>query len=80
MKQYFMKKNIHPPLQKVTFICSCGATFELFSSIKEQKVKIEICAKCHPFYTGEHKIVKTGSVERYLERLKKTEKLKGKQA
>lgn len=71
-----MKKEIHPQLQKVKFICSCGNVMETGSSIKEEEVRVEVCAKCHPFYTGEQKILKTGAVDKFYARQKKMEELK----
>ncbi len=59
-----MKKDIHPKYVKAKITCACGATYEL-SSIKEE-LKVEICSKCHPFFTGKQKFVDTGGrVERF---------------
>ncbi len=73
-----MKKDIHPkyfPQAKV--ICTCGNQFEVGST--KERIEVEICYKCHPFYTGQEKIVDTrGRVEKFKERLKKSEKLKAK--
>lgn len=67
-----MKTNIHPkyyPNAKVK--CACGNEFTVGSTIPE--IKTEICSKCHPFYTGQEKIVDTkGRVERFKKRLEKT--------
>ena len=73
-----MKKNLHPSKQKVKFICSCGAIFEINSSIKEPEVRIEVCSKCHPFYTGEKRILKTWAVDKFYARQKKMEELRKK--
>jgi len=65
-----MKKNIHPVLKKATVKCACGNTFETLS-IKE-KINVDICAKCHPIFTGREKIVdSTGQVERFEKKYKK---------
>lgn len=60
-----MKKSIHPtyyPNAKI--ICACGHTFTTGSTVKE--IHVEICAACHPFYTGKSKVVDTaGRVERF---------------
>jgi large subunit ribosomal protein L31 len=65
-----MKKNIHPVLKKATVKCACGNTFETLS-IKE-KINVDICAKCHPIFTGREKIVdSTGQVERFERKYKK---------
>jgi len=44
--------------------------------MKEAEVRVEICSKCHPFYTGEQRILKTGAVDKFYARMKKTEELK----
>jgi len=60
-----MKKDIHPtyyPDAKVS--CACGNTFTVGSTVKE--INVEICSKCHPFYTGKEKLVDTaGRVDRF---------------
>lgn len=73
-----MKKDIHPkyyPKAKVR--CACGNVFEIGSTKPE--IEVEICSKCHPFYTGKEKIVDTmGRVQRFKKRLAKKEELKKK--
>ena len=63
-----MKEKIHPkyyPDAQVT--CSCGNTFTIGSTRKT--LKVELCSKCHPFFTGEHRMVDTaGRVERFKQR------------
>jgi large subunit ribosomal protein L31 len=65
-----MKQKIHPkyyPNAKV--ICSCGNTFTTGST--RETLKVELCSKCHPFFTGEQRIVDTaGRVERFKRRYK----------
>ena len=63
-----MKKNIHPKFNiKTKATCACGANFEVGSTMPE--VKMEICSKCHPFYTGTEKIMDiAGRVERFNKR------------
>ena len=73
-----MKKDLHPKTQKVKFVCSCGAVFEIGSSIKDSEVRMEVCSKCHPFYTWEKKILKTGAVDKFYARQKKMEEMKKK--
>ncbi len=71
-----MKKDIHPkyyPQAKVK--CACGAVFEVGSTNPE--MEIEICSQCHPFYTGKERIIETGQVEKFRERMKKREKKLG---
>jgi large subunit ribosomal protein L31 len=62
-----MKENIHPQYGKCVVRCVCGETFETGSTKKEMKV--DICSKCHPFYTGKQKLVDTGGrVDRFKKR------------
>jgi len=59
-----MKKDIHPKYGKSIISCACGNSFETGST--KEKMKIEICSECHPFFTGKQKIVDTaGRVERF---------------
>ena len=59
-----MKEAIHPEYKAATVTCVCGASFETRSTIGD--MKLEICSKCHPFFTGTQKIVDTaGRVERF---------------
>ncbi len=69
-----MKTWIHPESRKVKITCSCGQEFDVDSTIAWDE-KIEICSNCHPFYTGEQRILKTGAVDKFYARMKKTEKL-----
>ena len=66
-----MKKNIHPPyFPNAKVKCACGAEFEVGST--KEFLEIEICSKCHPFYTGKEKILDTmGRVEKFRKRLEK---------
>ncbi|HHX00711.1 MAG TPA: 50S ribosomal protein L31 [Acholeplasmataceae bacterium] len=66
-----MKKGIHPEYHTVTVTCStCGNTFESGSVLKE--LRVDTCAKCHPFFTGEQKFVQAaGRVEKFNRRLQK---------
>ncbi len=62
-----MKKGIHPEYMDCTVRCACGETWQTRSTKPE--LRIEICSKCHPFFTGKQKIVDTeGRVERFLQR------------
>ena len=72
-----MKKDIHPKYnEKIKVICVCGRTFETGSILPE--IKTELCSACHPFYTGEQRIVDTaGQVERFMRRLEKMEQAPG---
>jgi len=62
-----MKAKIHPDYQNVTVVCACGETFVTRSTKKE--LRLEICSKCHPFFTGKQKLIDTaGRVERFNRR------------
>ena len=62
-----MKQGIHPDYKKTTVTCACGETFET-GSVKEN-IRVEICSKCHPFFTGKQKLVDTGGrVDRFKKR------------
>ena len=64
-----MKEGIHPNYEKCTIICACGEKVETRST-KGGEIKVEICSKCHPFYTGKQKLVDTGGrVDRFKRRL-----------
>jgi len=67
-----MKKEIHPKYYtKAKVKCACGNSFTIGSTAPE--INVEICSKCHPFYTGKNKIIDTaGRVERFKKRLQKT--------
>lgn len=54
-----MKAGIHPEYTEVTVTCSCGNSFKTRSTAGHE-LHIEVCSKCHPFYTGKQKIVDTG--------------------
>jgi large subunit ribosomal protein L31 len=62
-----MKKGIHPEYGEAIARCACGETFVTGSTKKE--IRVEICSKCHPFFTGKQKLVDTGGrVERFKKR------------
>jgi len=64
-----MKKNIHPTYYpNATVICSCGNTWTTGST--QKLIRTDVCSKCHPFYTGEQRIVDTeGQVDRFYKKL-----------
>ncbi|MCR5085468.1 MAG: 50S ribosomal protein L31 [Succinivibrionaceae bacterium] len=71
-----MKENIHPAYAEVNVRCSCGNTFKVRSTAGHD-IEIEVCAKCHPFYTGKQKIVDTGGrVEAFKKRFGQLSALK----
>lgn len=60
-----MKPDIHPASNELNVACSCGNTFET-TSVLSGDLHIDVCNKCHPFYTGQQKIVDTtGRVEKF---------------
>lgn len=67
-----MKAKIHPKYYPdARIICACGNTFTVGATVAE--LKIDICSQCHPFYTGEQRIVDTaGQVDRFMKRLERT--------
>ena len=68
-----MKKGIHPEYYKTTVKCACGNEFETGSTAKE--IHVEICSKCHPFFTGKQKLVDSaGRVERFRRKYAKYDK------
>lgn len=68
-----MKKDIHPTYYKATVACACGNTFTVGST--KEKLEVEICSNCHPFYTGTAKVVDAaGRVEKFKQRLAKKKK------
>ncbi len=70
-----MKKKIHPKYNnKVTVTCSCGNTFVTGSTT--DNITTELCSKCHPFYTGEQKIVDTANLVAKFKKKKKKAKKK----
>ncbi len=66
-----MKADIHPKYYpNARVICSCGATWTTGSTVPE--IRTDVCSTCHPFYTGEQRIVDTaGQVERFMKRLER---------
>jgi large subunit ribosomal protein L31 len=73
-----MKKDIHPKYDlKTKATCACGSQFEVGSTMSS--IVMEICSQCHPFYTGNEKIMDTaGRVERFKKRASATTKAKTK--
>jgi large subunit ribosomal protein L31 len=71
-----MKPNIHPAYHDVTIVCACGNVFQTSSTV--QSLTVEICSKCHPFFTGKQKLLDSeGRIERFK---KKYEKVSAKPA
>ncbi|MFZ0390592.1 MAG: 50S ribosomal protein L31 [Calditrichia bacterium] len=62
-----MKQNIHPEYKMATVTCACGNTFKTRST--KDKLSVEICSACHPFFTGKQKLIDTaGRVEKFLKK------------
>ena len=65
-----MRENIHPQYGPARVVCACGNTFETQST--KSDLRTEVCSACHPFFTGEQRIVDTaGRVERFNRRFAK---------
>jgi len=66
-----MKEGIHPAYEQTTITCSCGEVIHIRSTRKN--IRVEICSKCHPFFTGDKRLVDTaGRIERFAKRYKKS--------
>ena len=65
-----MKEKLHPKFyDEAKVICSCGNTFT--TGATQPTLKVEVCSKCHPFYSGEQRIIDTaGQIERFKKRFK----------
>ena len=62
-----MKKDIHPQYEQTTITCACGNVIETGSTKKD--IRVEVCSKCYPFFTGKQKLVDTGGrVDRFKKR------------
>ena len=53
-----MKEGIHPEYKETTVKCACGAEYKTRST--KENIRVDICSKCHPFFTGKQKLVDTG--------------------
>jgi large subunit ribosomal protein L31 len=74
-----MKAKIHPNYVEANVHCACGNSWQTHST--KADVHIEICSNCHPFFTGQQRIVDTaGRVERFTKRFEKTQAVKAKTA
>lgn len=66
-----MKKNIHPKCLKIYAKCTCGNSFKIISTLKKN-IHLDVCNKCHPFYTGTQRILDTkGRVNKFHTRFNK---------
>jgi large subunit ribosomal protein L31 len=65
-----LKEKIHPQYEEVNVVCACGETFTTRST--RPKIRVDICSKCHPFFTGKQKIVDAeGRVEKFRKKYPK---------
>lgn len=66
-----MKKDIHPQyFPKAKVVCACGSSFTVGAT--KELIEVEICSQCHPFYTGQEKIIDLmGRVEKFKKRAEK---------
>ena len=68
-----MKQGSHPDYKPATITCACGNVIETKST--KQDIRVEICSKCHPFFTGKQKLVDTGGrVEKFRKKFNLSEK------
>ena len=71
-----MKKKIHPKKYNANISCNCGNKFILSLSLNVQSLNIEVCDKCHPFYTGKQKIIDVaGRVDKFYKKFSKLKNL-----
>jgi len=71
-----MKAGIHPAYSELNVICACGNTFRTRSTHKGD-IRVEICSKCHPFFTGRQKLMDTaGRIDRFQKQVQKTQDMK----
>jgi large subunit ribosomal protein L31 len=74
-----MKKEIHPKLFKTTVHCACGATLETMST--KEKIRVEICSQCNPFFTGKQKFLDSaGRIEKFEKKYAHAREKKSKQS
>ncbi len=67
-----MRADIHPNYKTLKVTCSCGNEFETGSTFGKETMAIEVCSKCHPFYTGKQKIMDSaGQVDKFRKRFKR---------
>ena len=65
-----MKKEIQPDYHEVTVTCACGNTCQTRATVKGDQIKVDICNKCHPFFSGKQKIVdSSGRVEKFNKKI-----------
>ena len=72
-----MKQGIHPKSYNTVYVCAgCGTQWPTVAT--KEGLRLDVCAKCHPFYTGEQRILDTaGQVDRFMKRLEKSQAQQG---
>ena len=71
-----MKQDIHPQYEEITATCSCGNEIKVRSTLCKD-LQLDVCSKCHPFYTGTQKVMDTGGrIERFQQRFGKLSTLR----
>ncbi|MDJ0739609.1 MAG: 50S ribosomal protein L31 [Gammaproteobacteria bacterium] len=67
-----MKADLHPKYSDIKVVCSCGNSFETRSTISSGELHVEVCSACHPFYTGQQKLMDTaGRVDQFRKRFRR---------
>ncbi|HOP18336.1 MAG: 50S ribosomal protein L31 [Chromatiaceae bacterium] len=67
-----MKADLHPKYTEIKVVCSCGNTFNTRSTLGEESLQVEVCSACHPFYTGQQKLMDTaGRVDQFRKRFRR---------
>ena len=67
-----MKTDLHPKYSDIKVVCSCGNSFETRSTISSGELHVEVCSACHPFYTGQQKLMDTaGRVDQFRKRFRR---------
>ena len=65
-----MKEKIHPKYQDCVIVCACGNT--MYTRSTKQNIRVEVCSKCHPFFTGKQKFVDSaGRVDKFMKKYSK---------
>jgi large subunit ribosomal protein L31 len=74
---FFMKAGIHPSYTKLVATCSCGNVIETRSTMGKETLYLDVCSACHPFYTGQQKVVDTGGrIDKFKQRFGMSRSLK----
>ncbi len=67
-----MKAGIHPNYTDTKVVCSCGNSFATRSTMDSDSLQVEVCSACHPFYTGQQKLMDTaGRVDQFRKRFRR---------